>query len=410
MPTDVPALIERLRAHCYCGSSKWLTEDRPESDLCDVCLAATSLAEQAEEIERLRVAEGEAMLVVEQQGQGIAKVRNDAVRAFVEGLKPTLARAMPYKGPDSTELDDAFAEGIAHAIEVMDAALLDCLPEAERLPNSKQPDVRAWIEGLSDEEISDAYWRAFEPVPHGEELKPWRVRAALLALCGGSEHEGSGSGAMTRPDAREVGPPDAPPATFEVCSGCGGRLPEIGERIADASWRRWHVECAPATPGEPQEEGCFLEERELRDPQQEEPTLRSLIGSVPNLTGGVPAEEWVRAKRDAPRPQETRTVFTCAKCGMVGPGYTARDGSAILCWRCFDKDTSRAPTEAAVEAALREIDDLAQCIRLTENDEDRDRALLNAQCHALAIQDHLDDLGIKGSLRLAAARAAQEER
>ena len=33
---------------------------------------------------------------------------------------------------------------------------------------------------------------------------------------------------------------------------------------------------------------------------QEEPTLRSLIGSVPNLTGGVPAEEWVRAKRDAP--------------------------------------------------------------------------------------------------------------
>jgi len=53
---------------------------------------------------------------------------------------------------------------------------------------------------------------------------------------------------------------------------------------------------------------------------------------------------------------------------------------------------------------LREIDDLAQCIRLTENDKDTSRALLTAQCHALAIQDHLDDLGITGTLRLAAAK------
>ena len=53
MPTDIPALIERLRAHCYCGSFKWVYEDR-ESDLCDVCLAAAALAEQAAEIERLR--------------------------------------------------------------------------------------------------------------------------------------------------------------------------------------------------------------------------------------------------------------------------------------------------------------------------------------------------------------------
>ena len=65
---------------------------------------------------------------------------------------------------------------------------------------------------------------------------------------------------------------------------------------------------------------------------------------------------------------------------------------------------TRAPTERAVEAALHEIDDLAQCIRLTENDKDTSRALLTAQCHALAIQDHLDDLGITGTLRLAAAK------
>ena len=61
MPTDIPALIERLRAHCYCGSSKWLTEDRPESDLCDICLAATALAEQAAEIERLRAGHDEVL-------------------------------------------------------------------------------------------------------------------------------------------------------------------------------------------------------------------------------------------------------------------------------------------------------------------------------------------------------------
>ena len=74
MPTDIPALIERLRAHCYCGSSKWLTEDRPESDLCDVCLAATALAEQGKALAAARVAEGEAMLVVEQQDREIARL------------------------------------------------------------------------------------------------------------------------------------------------------------------------------------------------------------------------------------------------------------------------------------------------------------------------------------------------
>jgi len=134
------------------------------------------------------------------------------------------------------------------------------------------------------------------------------------------------------------------------------------------------VPAPPATPGEPQEV-----------PMSPEKELLSALGIVCregswyapfyNADGSetiMPVREWVTARREA----ATRL--------------------------------SRAPTERAVEAALHEIDDLAQCIRLTENDKNTSRALLTAQCHALAIQDHLDDLGIKGSLRLAAARTEEE--
>ena len=73
MPTDIPALIERLRRHCYCGSLKWAYEDR-ESDVCDIHCAAAALAEQGKALAAARVAEGEAMLVVEQQDREIARL------------------------------------------------------------------------------------------------------------------------------------------------------------------------------------------------------------------------------------------------------------------------------------------------------------------------------------------------
>ena len=77
--TDIPALIERLRAHCYCGSFKWVYEDR-ESDVCDIHCAAAALAEQAAEIERLE------RLCDLQQGQLTAEqdARDTACRQLAE--------------------------------------------------------------------------------------------------------------------------------------------------------------------------------------------------------------------------------------------------------------------------------------------------------------------------------------
>ena len=125
--TDIPALIERLRAHCYCGSSKWLTEDRPESDLCDVCLAATALAEQGKALAAARVAEGEAMLVVEQQDREIERLREERdnwKREFDDGLID-LRRAWGSAFADCERLSVQLAE----AREVVEELANDLEPE-----------------------------------------------------------------------------------------------------------------------------------------------------------------------------------------------------------------------------------------------------------------------------------------
>ena len=114
-PTDIPALIERLRK---------LHESTVGAQVYAVC--ATALVEQGKALAAARVAEGEAMLVVEQQDREIARLERhlEGIESQVQHDYPAVTAALRRQLAEAR----AVVEGLGKLIEndeQMDLELFD---------------------------------------------------------------------------------------------------------------------------------------------------------------------------------------------------------------------------------------------------------------------------------------------